>query len=93
MTNKVTLLQIFLFARIYSEVLGQSRHYFDNNGTSFSSYPISSYPISEIITIDGRFPLNQFETVMRHYRSDVRKREPQFIGFDIQDDNLEVNNY
>ena len=50
-----------------------------------------SYPISEMIAIDRAMPLYQFDEVFHHYRSDFRKREPQFIGFDIQDDNLEVS--
>lgn len=77
---------IFLFSKILSKVLGQGGYYFDENGTNFNSYPIS-----EIITING--PLYQFDEVLHHYRSDIRKREPQFIGFDIQDDNLEVQNH
>lgn len=61
-------------------------YYFDINGTSFNSYPIS-----EIITINGPMPVNKFDEVMNYYRSDLRKREPQFLGFDIQDDNIEID--
>jgi hypothetical protein len=32
------------------------------------------------------------DDVFRHYRMDTRRREPKFIGFAIQDDNIEVKN-
>lgn len=68
-----------------ASVLGQGS-YFEINGSSFSSYPIS-----EIIAINGPMPIYEFDEVFHHYRSDFRKREPQFLGFDIQDDNIEVS--
>lgn len=85
--SRVYLL-IILFSKVLQKVFGQGGHYFDDNGTNFHSYPIS-----EIITIHGDMPLYQFDGILQHYRSDMRKREPQFIGFDIQDDNLEVKAY
>lgn len=57
-------------------------YYFESNETSFSSYPVS-----EVTSVSG--PFRSFET-LNFYRSDIRKREPQFLGFDIQDDNIEV---
>lgn len=68
-----------------AKVFGQG-NYFEINGSNFSSYPIS-----EIITINGPMPIYEYDDeVFRHYQSNVRKREPQFLGFDIQDDNIEV---
>jgi hypothetical protein len=52
------------------------------NGTS-----ASSYPTNEI----GPMPVFVYDDIYRHYRSDIRKREPQFLGFDIQDDNIEID--
>lgn len=31
------------------------------------------------------------DEIFNFYRSDSRKREPQFLGFDIQDDNIEID--
>lgn len=47
--------------------------------------------MSEIIAINDKMPVFVFDNVLKQYRSDTRKREPQFLGFDIQDDNIEVN--
>lgn len=44
---------------------------------------------SEILTLYEK-PF-VYEEVLSYYRSDTRKREPQFLGFDIQDDNIEID--
>lgn len=54
-------------------------YYFDGNSTT--------YVDSEGTSIIE--PFKKFES-LNFYRSDIRKREPQFLGFDIQDDNIEV---
>lgn len=50
------------------------------------------YPIVENRNLEGPSlaMMHKDEDPMRFYRADVRKREPQFLGFDIQDDNIEV---
>lgn len=50
------------------------------------------YPIVENRNLEGPSlaMMHKDEDTMRFYRADVRKREPQFLGFDIQDDNIEV---
>jgi hypothetical protein len=69
---------------IVREIYGQG-YYLDVNGST------SSYPTSEVLSVNGQMPLSVYDEVYRHYRSDVRKREPQFLGFDIQDDNIEID--
>lgn len=61
-------------------------YYYDTS----SNYTI--YPVSEIRNLDAPSLtlLQKDEDPMKFYRADVRKREPQFLGFDIQDDNIEV---
>lgn len=68
-----------------AEVLSQG-FYIDLNGTNYNSY-VSS----ESMTLNNNMPSYQFDEVLNHYRSDTRKREPQFLGFDIQDDNIEID--
>lgn len=61
------------------------RDFYDGNGTDYNNYPSSEH-------MSGRGPMGyDYDDVLRLYRSDTRKREPQFIGFDIQDDNIEVD--
>lgn len=60
-------------------------YYFDANNTNYNVYPAS-----EINSINDNMPVFVFDDVLKQYRSDTRKREPQFLGFDIQDDNIEV---
>jgi hypothetical protein len=55
----------------------------DINGTKAASYASNEFI--------GPMPVYVFDEVSRHYRSDIRKREPQFLGFDIQDDNIEID--
>lgn len=45
---------------------------------------------SEVLSVYEPPPSLAYEQVLNFYRSDMRKREPQFLGFDIQDDNIEV---
>lgn len=72
------LVSLYLLNKITSGVFAQGSGYFIENGVN--------------ATIIDKHPQTQFEfeEVLHYYRTDVRKREPQFIGFDIQDDNLEV---
>lgn len=74
------LIMIISFAR----AIFMQEYYSNSNGTSFISYQ----SIAEL-----NMPVYQQYTddILRHYRSDVRKREPQFLGFDIQDDNIEID--
>ncbi|KAG5669730.1 hypothetical protein PVAND_000025 [Polypedilum vanderplanki] len=61
------------------------QEYYHNKNVSSNYSPYQS-------TIELNIPaVYQFDDVMRHYRSDIRKREPQFLGFDIQDDNIEID--
>lgn len=57
-------------------------HFLTSNSSSFVPYQP---------TIELNVPVYQYDDIMRHYRSDIRKREPQFIGFDIDDDNIEID--
>lgn len=77
--------KVLAFMLSFTNVYGQG-YYFDLNGTS-----TSSYPAIEILLKNDPFPAHDYNEVLRHYRSDTRKREPQFLGFDIQDDNIEVS--
>lgn len=72
----------FVLFFLVKEISGQG-YYLDMNGTSSSSYPAN-----EIL---GPMPVYVYDEVYRHYRSDMRKREPQFLGFAIQDDNIEID--
>jgi len=76
----LTLLAIPLW-----KVMGQ--HYFiDVNGTNYNQY------ISQDIN-HHQMPVFEYDEVLHHYRSDIRKREPKFLGFDINDDNIEVRKW
>lgn len=74
---KVLIMLIISFAEVYMQ-----EYYRNSNGSAFTPYQS---------TIELNVPVYQYEDIMRHYRSDVRKREPQFIGFDINDDNIEID--
>lgn len=75
------IVEIF-FLCIVREIHGQG-YYLDVNGTT-----LNTYPTSEAL---NAMPVYVYDEVYRHYRSDIRKREPQFLGFDIQDDNIEID--
>lgn len=81
---KMKIIQIFLFF-VVKEVSGQG-YYLDMNGTN-----LNSYPTSEVLSVTGQMPTYVYDEIYRQYRSDTRKREPQFLGFDIQDDNIEID--
>lgn len=72
----------FVFFFLVKKICGEE-YYLDLNGTSSSSYRPN-----EIL---GPSPIYGRDEFYRHYRSDTRKREPQFLGFDIQDDNIEID--
>lgn len=78
-------MKLFVLILSLATVCGQG-YYFNVNGTSFSAHPMN-----EITPINGLMPSYEYNDVLRHYRSDTRKREPQFLGFAIQDDNIEVS--
>lgn len=75
--------KIIFIAVAVSKVYGQN-YYFDANRTSFNP-SAEDYAVNEPITV------YEFDEVVNYYRSDFRKREPQFLGFDIQDDNIEID--
>ncbi|CAG9807697.1 unnamed protein product [Chironomus riparius] len=75
---KVFLFLLVSFAEVYMQ-----EYYLNSNGSS-SFVPYQS-------TIELNIPVYQYDTIMRHYRSDIRKREPQFISFDINDENIEID--
>jgi hypothetical protein len=60
------------------------QEYYSNANGSNSFIPYQS-------TIELNVPVYQYDSIMRHYRSDIRKREPQFISFDINDENIEID--
>lgn len=69
---------ILILLVIFSESFGEVQY--------SSAFPNGT---SEILTLyDKPFV---YEEVLSYYRSDTRKREPQFLGFDIQDDNIEID--
>lgn len=76
---KVLLFLLASFAEVYMQ-----EYYLNSNGSSSSFIPYQS-------TIELNIPVYQYDTIMRHYRSDIRKREPQFISFDINDENIEID--
>lgn len=75
---------IVLLTTLFS-VISMQEFYLDTNGTSFIPY----HPLG----VELNLPTYQYDEVLHHYRSDftTRKREPQFIGFDIEDDNIEID--
>lgn len=73
---------VILIFCVVEEICGQG-YYVDINGTSASSHPSGEFY--------GPMPVFVYDEVYQHYRGDIRKREPQFIGFDIQDDNIEID--
>lgn len=74
-------------------VISMQEYYLDMNGTSFIPYqpPLSSSSLSSSSTLELNIPIYQYDEVLHHYRSDIKKREPRFLGFDIQDDNIEID--
>lgn len=78
------LWRIVICGILFATVFGHG-YYFDVNNTNYNVIPVS-----EIVAINDNMFI--FDNVMKQYRSDSRKREPQFLGFDIQDDNIEVSN-
>lgn len=75
---------IILLTTLFSAISMQE-FYLDTNGTSFIPY--------QPLGVELNIPMYQYDEVLHHYRSDftTRKREPQFLGFDIQDDNIEID--
>lgn len=69
---------ILILLVIFSETFGDVEY-----STAFAN------GTSEILTIYNE-PF-VYEEISSYYRSDTRKREPQFLGFDIQDDNIEID--
>lgn len=78
--------KIFLILIAVVHCRSEGYYYYDLD----KNYTI--YPIVESRNLEGPSlaMLQKDEDPMRFYRADVRKREPQFLGFDIQDDNIEV---
>jgi hypothetical protein len=76
---------VILVLTLLSAVSMQEEFYLDTNGTSFIPYQPPS------LGVELNIPIYQYDEVLHHYRSDIRKREPQFLGFDIQDDNIEID--
>ena len=71
--------------------ISMQEYYLDVNGTSFIPYQQQSVSQSSPLGVELNIPIYQYDEVLHHYRSDIRKREPQFLGFDIQDDNIEID--
>lgn len=71
--------------------ISMQEYYLDVNGTSFIPYQQQSLSQSSSLGVELNIPIYQYDEVLHHYRSDIRKREPQFLGFDIQDDNIEID--
>lgn len=65
--------------------IAMQEYYLDVNSTNFIPYQQQS------LGVELNVPIYQYDEVLHHYRSDTRKREPQFLGFDIQDDNIEID--
>jgi hypothetical protein len=76
---------ILVLTMLFSAISMQEEFYLDTNGTSFIPYQPPS------LGVELNIPIYQYDEVLHHYRSDIRKREPQFLGFDIQDDNIEID--
>lgn len=75
-------MKVFALLAISLAEVSMQEYYLSSNGSNFTPYQP---------TIELNVPVYQYDDIMRHYRSDIRKREPQFIGFDINDDNIEID--
>lgn len=71
--------------------ISMQEYFLDVNSTSFIPYQQQSLSQSSSLGVELNIPIYQYDEVLHHYRSDIRKREPQFLGFDIQDDNIEID--
>lgn len=71
-----------IFLCVLKDINGQD-FYLDINTTSVNSYRTSDF--------SRKLPAYMSKDINRNYLSDFRKREPKFLGFAIQDDNIEVD--
>lgn len=62
-------------------------HFGHVSNLTFNTYSSAN---REMGSISESLHIYDYNEVLRHHKIDTRKRQPQFLGFDIQDDNIEV---
>lgn len=76
----------------FHKISSQEYHLNLMNDTSFVAYQPPTSSSSSALDAELNIPIYQYnDEVLHYYRSDIRKREPQFLGFDIQDENIEID--
>jgi hypothetical protein len=74
----------------FAKAIYMQEFYLNSNDSNSPFIPY--HPNARQSMIEFNIPtVYRYDDIMHHYRSDVRKREPQFIGFDINDDNIEID--